>query len=165
MKKTIIKLPEMMLVGITCRTNNDHIFESDISTNKIAATVQKYFYNELSKKILHRKKPGTTYCVYTDYESDFTGDYTFFIGEEANSADNLPKDFVTITIPAQHYAKFTNEPGPMPGVCVDMWEKIWKMKSEELGGKRLYLADFEIYDERALDHNQVVLDVCVGVKI
>lgn len=43
----ILQLQEMKLVGISCRTNNDHIFESDPSINKIAATVQKYFYETL----------------------------------------------------------------------------------------------------------------------
>ncbi len=32
-------------------------------------------------RITHRKKPGTTYCVYTDYKSGAAGDYTYFIGE------------------------------------------------------------------------------------
>lgn len=165
MYRNTVALPEIKLVGIKCRTNNDHIFETNPSTNKIAATAQKYFHNELAKKIPDKINPGVTYCVYTEYESDFRGDYTYFIGEEVNSTNNLPEDYATITIPVQNYSKFTNEPGAMPDVCVDMWKTIWKMGSKELGGERLYLADFEIYDERALDHNKVVLDIYVGIKI
>jgi predicted transcriptional regulator YdeE len=52
----------------------------------------------------------------------------------------------------------------MPEVCIDMWQNIWKMKSGELGGKRAYLADFEVYDKRALDPSKTVLDIYVGVK-
>ena len=73
-------LPELKLVGITTRANNTSIFEAEPSTNKIAATVQKYFYNGLAKKINNRKNPGTTFCVYTNYASDVNGDYTYFIG-------------------------------------------------------------------------------------
>ena len=163
MKNTMTQLSEINLVGITCRTNNAHIFERDPSTNKIAATVQQYFHNGLPNKIFNRKKPGTTYCVYTDYESDFTGDYTYFIGEEVTSLEELPEGFVTVTIPAQTYMKFTNEPGPMPDVCVDMWKKIWAMTPTTLG-ERSYLADFEIYDERAADHQSVVLDIYIGTR-
>ena len=38
------------------------------------------------------------------------------------------------------------------------------MKPSDLGGKRRYIADFEVYDERAADHDNVVLDVCIGVQ-
>ena len=114
MQKTMATLTELKLVGITTRTNNTQIFERDHSTNKIAATVQKYFHNGLADKIKDKKNPGTTFCVYTNYESDENGDYTYFIGEEVTSFENIDKKFETLTIPAQNYAKFTNQPGPMP---------------------------------------------------
>jgi predicted transcriptional regulator YdeE len=164
MQKTNTQLPGIQLVGITCRTNNEHVFKSDPATNKIAAIVQKYFHNGLFDKIQNRKKPGTTYCAYTEYESDFTGDYTFFIGEEVTSVGELVEGFVTLTIPTQDYAKFTNQPGPMPKVCIDMWKEIWTMNPADFGGERAYITDFEIYDERAMDHQNVVLDIYIGIK-
>lgn len=164
MQKTLIKLPEIRLVGITCRTNNARIFEADPSTNPIAATVQKYFYNKLSEKIPGRNKPGTTYCAYTNYESDHTGDYTYFIGETVNSFEAIPPEFETLIIPPQNYSKFTNHPGPMPEVCINMWKKIWNMPTQELGSRN-YIADFEIYDERSHDHQNVTLDIYIGVKL
>lgn len=163
MQKTILNLPEIKLIGITTRTNNAHIFEADPSTNKIAATVQDYFHNGLSQKINHRKKPNVTYCAYTDYESDLNGDYTFFIGEEVNSFDNLAEGFSTLIIPSQTYAKFTHGPAPMPGVVIEAWQHIWQMTPEELGGLRGYKTDFEIYDERAMDHQRVIVDVFIGI--
>lgn len=163
MQKTMTSLAEMKLVGITTRTNNAHLFESDPSTNKIAAAVQKYFHGGLAEKIKSRKKPGTTYCVYTNYESDFTGDYTYFIGEEVTSFEEVAEGFETLIIPAQNYAKFTNQSGPMPSVCIDMWQNIWKMSASDLGGERAYLADFEVYDERSVDHNNVILDIYIGI--
>jgi predicted transcriptional regulator YdeE len=164
MKKTIATLKEIKLVGITTRTNNTQIFERDPSTNKIAATVQKYFHNGLYEKIKDRKSPGTTFCVYTNYESDVNGDYTYFIGEEVTSFENIDNEFETLIIPSQNYAKFTNQPGPMPTVCIDMWQNIWKMNASDLGGERAYIADFEVYDERSVDHNNVILDIYIGIK-
>ncbi|OGV52200.1 MAG: transcriptional regulator [Legionellales bacterium RIFCSPHIGHO2_12_FULL_42_9] len=163
-KKTMAMLTELKLVGITTRTNNTQIFETDPSTNKIAATVQKYFHNGLAEKIHDRKNPGTTFCVYTNYASDVNGDYTYFIGEEVISFDNIDKEFETLTIPVQNYAKFTNQPGPMPTVCIDMWQNIWKMNASDLGGERAYIADFEVYDERSSDHNNVTLDIYIGIR-
>jgi predicted transcriptional regulator YdeE len=45
-----------------------------------------------------------------------------------------------------------------------MWQNIWRIKSDELGGKRAYIADFEVYDNRALDLRKTVLDIYLGVK-
>ena len=164
MQKTIVMLPELKLVGITTRTNNTQIFERDPSTNKIAATVQKYFHNGLAEKIKDRKNPGTTFCIYTNYESDVNGDYTYFIGEEVTSFEEIDKEFETLTIPVQKYAKFTNQPGPMPTVCIDMWQNIWKMNAADLGGQRAYIADFEVYDERSQNPEQAVLDIYIGIQ-
>ena len=162
MEQTKIQLPSIMLVGITARTNN--AAEMEPSSAKIGTTVQKYFHNGLSEKISHRVAPNITYCVYTDYESDASGDYTYFIGEKVDSFDNLPEGLVSLTIPPQNYIKFTNGPGNMPGVCIDVWKKVWAMNDAQLGGERKYIADFEIYDERASDHNNTILDVYIGVE-
>ncbi len=162
MQKRTTTLPEIKLIGITTRTNLTS--EMNLATAKIGATVQKYFHGGLSEKIKNRKKADVTYCVYTDYESDFTGDYTYFIGEEVDSFDDLPEGFETLVIPIQNYAKFTTESGPMPAVCIGAWQKIWTMTSAEFGNERAYIADFEVYDERALDHQNVVLDIYIGLR-
>jgi predicted transcriptional regulator YdeE len=162
MHKQIIQFPEIKLVGITARTNNAN--EMKPETGKIPSMIQKYFHGGLSEKIMTRKNPGTTYCVYTNYESDVTGDYTYFIGEEVTSLEGVPEGFETIAIPAQNYAKFTNQPGPMPAVCIGMWKNIWAMKPSDLGGDRSYIADFEVYDNRSADQNNAVLDIYIGLR-
>jgi predicted transcriptional regulator YdeE len=118
----------------------------------------------LPAKFPHRVKPETTFCVYTDYESDITGDYTYFIGEEVSSFETIPEGFQTLSIPAQTYAKFTTEPGPMPDVVIGAWQKIWQMTPEDFGSQRRFSADFELYDERASDHQNATLDVYIGIK-
>lgn len=164
MKKIITNREEIKLIGITARTNNTHMFEADIATNAIAATVHRYMHQNLAEQIPNRKNPGAIFCVYTNYESDFTGEYTYFIGEEVTSFAGVNEDFTTITIPAQKYCKFTNQPGPMPNVCIDMWKAIWRMSPADLGGSRAYIADFEIYDERSSDHNNATFDIYIGIK-
>lgn len=162
MEKTTITLPAMRLIGISVRTNNDA--ESNWETGKIFPSVRRFFHQSLAEKIPHRKKPNTTLCVYTDYQSDHTGDYTYFIGEEVDSFDGCPEDLVMLTIPAQTYMKFQSGPAPMPEVVRDPWVKIVHMTPKELGGKRSFLADFELYDERAADHQNVVLDIFIGIE-
>ena len=126
--------------------------------------MKKYFHQNIAARIPNRLHPGTTYCIYAEYESDHQGDYTYFIGEEVSSLANVPSDLETMTIPSQKYVKFTNGPGSMPDVIRKPWQQIWQMTPAELGGKLRYLADFEIYDERASDHQNIVLDIYVGIQ-
>src|SRR5437667_127965 len=100
-------LPEITLIGIAARTNNQS--EMDPAQAKIGATVQKYFQTGVSDQILNRANPGVTYSVYTDYAGDHTNDYTYFIGEAVSSIDSLPEGLTAITIPVQQYEKFTSE--------------------------------------------------------
>ena len=117
----IQQLAEVKLVGIKARTSNAR--EMNPATAKIGATMQKFFGNSMQDKISGRKNPGTVFAVYTNYESDAGGDYTYFLGEEVISFEGVDKEFEMLTIAAQNYAKFTNGPGPMPEVCIDMWIK------------------------------------------
>src|SRR5690606_4349794 len=126
----------MKLIGISARTSNAAEFNPE--TAKILATVQNYFHNGLYDKIPNRKTPGKTYCVYNEYESDHTGAYTYFIGEEVDADSDIPEGLSTLTIPDQSYAKFTTESGPMPLVCINAWMDIWKMTPEDFGSERAF---------------------------
>ena len=162
MNKNIEQLHEIKLVGITVRTANNR--EMDSSTAKIGATMQKFFANDLQNKIPNRKKPGRVFAVYTNYESDEHGQYTYFLGEEVNDFEDIPQGFEKLTILPQTYVKFTSTPGKMPDVCINMWQNIWKMKAADLGGQRAYIADFEFYDQRSRNSEQAVLDIYIGIR-
>lgn len=162
MQKSTLHLDEIKLVGITVRTNNEA--ELGKLTGKIFPCVQQYFQQQMFEKIPHRKKPGTTFCAYTEYESDHTGDYTYFIGEAVDSLESIPAEFSTLIIPPQQYVIFTTEPAPMPAVLINAWQSILGMSPQTLGGTRRYHTDFEVYDERAADHQNIVLDICIGIN-
>lgn len=163
MEHFVTERQEIKLLGVCVRTSYQQ--ELDKMKGNIFPCVQQYFHEALFEKIPNRANPGTTFCAYTDYESDYKGAYTYFIGEEVTSFGSpLPEGFHTLIIPQQNYVKFTTNPAPMPDVIVDAWQEIWQMSPEELGGKRNYQTDFEIYDERAADHQNIVLDLFIGVK-
>lgn len=162
MQKAYSELDEIKIVGIKVRTNNEAEFKSE--NPKIFQCVQKYYHQDLASKIPNRINPGRTFSIYTEYESDHNGEYTYFIGEEVSTFVKLPSELHKLTIPIQRYAKFTTEPGPMPDVVRDAWQKIWTMTDDDLGGARNYWTDFEIYDERANDHENVVLDIFIGIQ-
>ncbi len=159
---TLVQFPEIKLVGITARTNNAS--EMNISTAKIGATFHKFMAENLQAKIKNRKYPGKIFAVYTNYESDFTGDYTYFLGEEVTSFDDIGSDFEALVIPAATYAKFTSDPGSIPAIVINTWQKIWEMGSAESGAERAYRADFEVYDERSINPHNAIVDIYIGVK-
>jgi predicted transcriptional regulator YdeE len=164
MHKSIQQLSEIKLVGIKVRTNNKNEIKFDSSTAKIFPCVRKYFHQKIANDISFRKNPGTTFCIYTDYESDHNGDYTYFIGEEVTDFSEISDNLESLVISPQTYAKFTTGPAPMPNVVKEAWEEINEMSVEVLGGKRAYHADFEIYDERAADHQNIVMDIYISLK-
>lgn len=162
MQKEKTQLPAMTLVGLTERTNNQNEMNPD--TSKIASLAGLYWTHQVADEIQQRSKPGVTYSVYTDFESDEHGDYTYFIGEVVDSLEGQDLEkFDTITIPVSDYTKFTTAPGKMPEVVITAWQAIWEMKPDDFGGKRRYIADFEVYDARAADPNQAVLDIYIGI--
>lgn len=163
MQKQKTQLSQMILLGLSARTNNRS--EMNPETAKIGTVSGCYWGEQMMNEIKHRTKPGVTYAVYTDFESDEHGDYTYFIGEVVSSLEDQDLEkFTTITIPASDYTKFTTEPGQMPGVVISAWQNIWAMNEQDFGGKRKYIADFEVYDARASNFEQAIVDIYIGVE-
>jgi predicted transcriptional regulator YdeE len=162
MKKELTKKTAIKLIGLTARTNNKN--EMDAQTAKIGELAGRYWGQNIALQIPHRKNPGVTLSVYHEYETNEHGDYSYFIGEEVDSLENIPAGFTALTIPAATYQKFTTGSGPFPDVVINAWQKIWQMSATDFGGERAYHADFELYDQRACDPANASLDVFVGIK-
>lgn len=161
MKKTIVDLPKKDIMGVSVRTNNANEMSSK---GQIGPLVARYRGENLANDIPHSKEPGVTYVVYTDYASDEFGDYTFLLGEQVFNIEETPNGFKLVTIPAGKYVKFTTNPGRVPDIIIKSWMQIWQMSPEELGGQRTYKADFEVHDKRAVDQEQAVVDIYVGIE-
>lgn len=82
------------------------------------------------------------YAVYSDYEKDWTGTYSYLLGCGVTRADKVPEGLEVRHIPAQTYAVFTAK-GKMPDEIVGVWANVW---SSDL--PRTYTFDFEVYDKR-----------------
>lgn len=162
MKRTFVNKAEIKLIGLTVRTNNKN--EMNPQTAKIGELAGRFWSQNIANQLLNRKNPGVTFSVYTEYDSNEHGDYTYFIGEEVNSFENMQSGLQQLTIPATHYQCFTTSSGKMPEVVIHAWQQIWNMSHEELGGKRAYVADFEIYDERAMDPANASADIYIGIN-
>ncbi len=163
MKHRKIYIPKFTLIGLTVRTNNKNEMNPEVA--KIGSLANYYWSNNVAKKIKHRLNPGVTYSVYTDFESDEHGEYTYFIGEAVDSIDGQDlSQFKVLTVSQSNYQKFTTDSGKMPDIVINAWHKIWSMKKDDFNGERTYITDFEIYDQRASDPNNAVVDIYIGIK-
>lgn len=158
----IANLPSLYLIGISARTNNAQ--EANPEMAKIGQTIGRFWQDELPKRIPSQKTPGQTFSVYTDYDSDEKGDYTYFYGMQVDSLDEVPEGLTALTIPESRYKKFTTQAGSLPNIVIQAWQSIWKMTPAALGGQRLFHADFEIYDHRAQDPQNSIVDLFIGIK-
>lgn len=162
MQKELANKTEIKLIGLTARTNNKN--EMNPQTSKIGELAGRFWSQNIASQISNRKNPDVTLSIYTEYDSNEHGDYTYFIGEEVSSFDNVPSGLQKLIIPAAKYQKFTTPSGKMPDVVITAWQQIWEMSANDFGGERAYIADFEVYDQRASDPANTSLDIYIGIK-
>ena len=134
MKVTRIK--KLMISGISVVTNNE--FEMSEENGKIAALWEEYFANDVYKKTFDKANSDFMYGVYSDYESDVTGNYKITVGVEVTKAKNA------IVIEDKKYLVFTKK-GELPMVVVELWEEIWDYFEKNSDYERSFEVDFEKY--------------------
>ncbi|WP_428898136.1 putative transcriptional regulator YdeE [Parelusimicrobium proximum] len=113
------KLGKIVVHGKISRTNN-HSLD---------------FFGEKWKDFYEHNDPSkeTVYAVYTNYESDYKGDFDFLVGVET---DNGAPAF---EIPAAEYYVWDTGSAD-PAVLPIEWTKIWAS-----GINRKYTTDFELF--------------------
>ncbi|MDD1687412.1 GyrI-like domain-containing protein [Methanoregula sp.] len=149
---TIKKLPARTVVGITRRTSNA------VAAETIPACWQEFLMKNAPARIAHRSIPPVMYAVYSQYEKDWTGPYTYLLGCGVTRADNVPEGMEAWTIPEQTYAVFRAR-GMMPAEILGVWANVW---SSDL--PRTYTYDFELYDKRFTRPLNKEVEVCVAVE-
>jgi predicted transcriptional regulator YdeE len=148
------------VIGISIRTSN----AKEMSGNGVIAQQWDRFMKEGLLSGIPNKVDPNILAVYTDYESDANGAYTFMIGARVSSADDVPVGMVAKKVPAGRYAVFISEKGFVGKVVPQTWGRIWAISKSSPAGNRAYRADFEIYDQRAADPQNAVVDIYVGIK-
>lgn len=152
MKHQIIQ--KFNVIGISIRTTN----EKGQSAKDIEALWEKFWGEEIQKQILN-KINDDIYAVYTDYETDYTRPYTLIIGLPVSSLEDIPEDFVGITIEKDVYKKFLSK-GKMPDTILATWMKIWQNKNL----KRTYNADFTIHGKNYYNGDNAEVETFISVK-
>jgi len=160
MSTRVVQQSGFSVIGIAVRTSNAKEMTAD---GVIGKQWGRFFQDGVQEKIPN-KVDESIVAVYTDYASDKNGDYTFLIGAKVTSDAHVPAGMLEKKVPAGKYAVFTTEKGPAPKVLPEAWMKINSLPPSAVGGDRVYRADFEIYDERAADPQNLQADIYVGIK-
>jgi len=160
MAPRVVQQDGFTVVGISARTTNAEEMTSD---GVIGATWGRLFQEGVLGKIPNKADPRIV-AVYTDYASDRNGEYTFLLGARVSSDADVPAGMLARKVPAGKYAVFTSEKGPGPKVVPALWMQIASLPQGAVGTDRMYRADFEIYDERAMDPQNLQMDVYVGIR-
>ena len=160
MSPKVIEHEAFTVVGISARTSNSKEMTGDGSIGKLWG---RLFEEGVLAKIPNKADQNIV-AVYTDYAGDHDDEYTFLLGARVRSDADVPEGMVAKKVPAGKFAVFTSEKGPAPQVVPALWMKIYSEPKTAPGGDRAYKADFEIYDERAMDPQNLVMDAWVGIK-
>jgi predicted transcriptional regulator YdeE len=148
-----ITLPAFHIIGITVRTTN----KRGEAYNDLRLLWSKFIQKNLAGQIPNKVNDDVL-CLYTSYESDHTGPYTAMLGCKVTSLDDIPDGFSGKTIPESKYRVYTSS-GRVPDCVMDTWKMIW---SSDI--PRLYLADFEVYGERANDPDDGVVETYLSIE-
>jgi CubicO group peptidase (beta-lactamase class C family)/predicted transcriptional regulator YdeE len=148
------------VVGITARTSNPKEMTAD---GVIGKQWGRLIQEGLIEKIPNKADPSIV-AVYTDYATDHNGEYTFLLGSRVTSDADVPPGMVSKKIAAGKFAVFTTDKGPADQVLPAAWMKINSLPKTAVGGDRAYRADYEIYDERARDPQNLQADIYVGIR-
>lgn len=160
MSAKIVAQEEFIVAGIAARTSNAKEMTADGVIGKQWARLMQE--NLLAK--IPNKVDSSVVAVYTDYATDKDGEYTFLLGARVSSDAGLPSGMVARKIPAGTFALFTTAKGPGFKVVPETWMQINSLPKSAPGGDRVYRADYEIYDERARDPQNLQADVYVGIR-
>lgn len=150
MSYTFEKRKKHFFIGLELRTNN-----AECSTTMPAHKDRFFKENTLAK--IPNKLNDNFVALYTDYEGDYTKPYSWILGCEVSSLDQIPPGLVGKVIPESKYAVFTTQ-GAFPQGLISAWQTIWKSNLT-----RSYTSDFELY--RSEFHPQKNPEVKIYIAI
>lgn len=149
MKKT-----PFYVIGIAVRTTNE---------NMQAATDIPALWNTFMTEGIAGKIPNKTgeelYCVYTEYELDYTKPYTTVLGCAVQDLSEIPEGMKGIEIAGGDYRQFTATGNMNDHIVYNEWVKIW-----DSGISRAYTTDFEVYGEKAQDPENAEVPIYIALK-
>ena len=147
------KMDSFKIIGISVKTTN----ENGQAAKDIGELWAKFMSENILEKIPN-KVSTAIYSIYTDYEGDYTKPYTTLLGCKVENLNSVPVGMVSKSFKSGHYSTFTSKGDLTKGAVYQAWVKIWGMDLD-----RTYIADFEVYGEKAQNPTDAEVDIFVGI--
>lgn len=149
MKYELVDLKDMMVAGLSARTNN---YAPDMG-NVISGLWEQFM--GVYSSVLYKANEKTL-GIYTEYEGRETEDYSVLAACEVKKTEGQPDGITIKTIPAGTYAKFTAE-GDGKEAVAKVWKQLWDMDLP-----RSFVCDFEEYE--TIEEGQGRVHIYIGLK-
>lgn len=143
------------IIGISIRTTN----KNSQALKDLGALWGRFFSEAVAEKIPN-KISDEIIAIYTDYQSDFTEEYTTIIGMKVSELDEIPEGMIGREFPAENFQLFTAK-GEMPKAVGEKWMEIWSQDSQL---KRKYTYDYEVYGAKSQNGENSEVDIFIAVK-
>jgi predicted transcriptional regulator YdeE len=149
----LITVEDFFIIGLSVRTTN----ENGQSGTDIPA-LWNTFMTENTIENIPNKIDNSIYCMYTEYEKDYTKPYTTILGCKVSSLDNIPNGMIGKTIEKETYKQFIAKGNLSEGAVFQKWTEIW---NSDLNRK--YTVDFEIYGEKAFNPENAEVPIFIAI--
>jgi len=149
-----VTLTPVTIAGIFVRTIN----QNQQAAVDIALLWQRFFTENVAAKLPNRISDDM-YCVYTEFDGDFTQPYTTLIGFPVEGHHEIPEGMKSVQIEGGQYYKSTVKGRLSDGIVINEWNKIWQSDMH-----RTYKTDFELYPARSVNLDYAEIDIFVGLK-
>jgi len=149
-----IKIEPFMVIGIVVRTTN----ENGQSAKDIGELWGRFMSEGIVEKIPN-KIDATVLSIYNNYQGDHSQPYDTILGCKVSSLENIPEGMIGHSFDGGTYVKFVSKGDLTKGVVYETWADIWNNNLD-----RTYIADFEMYGDRAQNPVNAEVDVFVGIK-
>lgn len=156
-KSKVIERNGFNFLGSSIQTSN----EAEMKGGGEIPQLWERFYENKVLDSIPNKKNSIIIALYTNYESDETGTYTYAIGTEIIGNEKDSKGLESFEIADDTYIVFTTRKGPIPEVVIEAWQEIWDWSEDR---ERAYKTDFEVYGENAIDPQNSQVDIYISVK-
>lgn len=151
----IIYIESFEIIGVTIKTSNNNLEKLQ---HDMQSLWNKFITENVADKIPD-KISNDVYCVYTDYEGDYTEPYVAILGYKVRNLNNTPAGLSGKSFIGGKYIRKVAKGNLFTGVVYDAWKEIWALDIS-----RTYHADFEIYGIKANNPKNAEVEIFVGIK-
>ncbi|KXZ21750.1 GyrI-like domain-containing protein [Bacillus nakamurai] len=150
-----VHLEKKRFIGISEKTNN----KLEMTEERKIPALWDEFWKQDAHFILSGGQSDVI-ALYSDYEQETHGQYTFSIGTFTDGGSTLPK-YKERILPTSSYAVFTSRVGPIEDIVIETWREIWSWEKRHL---RTYSGDFEQYGLAAAQPLQAQIQIFIAVQ-